>query len=79
MEIIKEILIIILKVHKRLVSPLLDTVFGKGCIFTPTCSEYAIESIRKHEIWRGVILSLKRLSKCRPGIFPAYDPVPEGI
>lgn len=79
MEVIKAILIIILKIYKSLVSPLLETIFGKGCIFTPTCSEYAIDSLRKHGIKCGINLSLKRFSRCHPGTAAAYDPVPEGI
>ncbi|MCK5506426.1 MAG: membrane protein insertion efficiency factor YidD [Thermodesulfovibrionia bacterium] len=75
----KKLLIIILKTYKSIMSPLLEAVFGKGCIFTPTCSEYVIDSIRKHGIKRGLSFSIRRLSRCHPGTMPAYDPVPEGI
>jgi putative membrane protein insertion efficiency factor len=79
MEVIKNLLIIILKVYKSIMSPLLETVFGKGCIFTPTCSEYAIDSLRKHGIKSGLSLSIRRFLRCHPGATSAYDPVPEGI
>lgn len=79
MGIIKKLLLVLLNLHKWIVSPVLDTVFGKGCIFTPTCSEYAADSIRKYGVVRGIKLSVKRLSRCHPGSVAAYDPVPEGI
>lgn len=79
MEVIKAVLIIILKIYKSIMSPLLETVFGKGCIFTPTCSEYAIDSLRKHGIKSGLSLSIRRFLRCHPGATSAYDPVPEGI
>jgi putative membrane protein insertion efficiency factor len=77
MEIIKRIVIQILKVHKATTSPFLETLFGKGCIYTPTCSEYAVDAIEKHGIVKGTSHAFKRFLRCRPGIIPAYDPVPE--
>ena len=46
------------------------------CRFTPTCSEYALESLRCHGAWRGLGLSLRRLGRCRPGGPCGFDPVP---
>ncbi len=47
------------------------------CRFTPTCSTYAAEAIKKYGIIKGGWLSLKRLSKCHPfGRYSGYDPVP---
>lgn len=48
-----------------------------GCKFYPSCSAYALESIETHGLWRGLELTLRRLVRCRPGVFGGYDPVPE--
>jgi len=50
---------------------------GPCCRFHPTCSDYAIESIRTHGAWRGLILSLRRLSRCHPWGGTGIDPVKE--
>jgi uncharacterized protein len=47
------------------------------CRFTPTCSEYALEAVRRHGAWRGLGLTIRRLGRCRPGGPSGYDPVPE--
>jgi putative membrane protein insertion efficiency factor len=77
MEIIKTILIVAIKMYKALMTPLLRSVFGNGCIFTPTCSEYAVDAIEKYGIIHGVNYSIRRFMRCHPGTMPAYDPVPE--
>jgi putative membrane protein insertion efficiency factor len=48
------------------------------CRFTPTCSQYAVESISRHVARRGVGLAIRRLGRCRPGGPSGFDPVPEG-
>ena len=46
------------------------------CRFTPTCSQYTIEAVKKHGILKGGLLSLKRLSVCHPWGGSGFDPVP---
>lgn len=46
------------------------------CRFVPTCSMYAIESIKKHGPFRGSILAVKRLLRCHPWGGSGFDPVP---
>ncbi len=47
------------------------------CRFTPTCSVYTVEAIKKYGFIKGGWLSLKRLSKCHPFCHHSgYDPVP---
>ena len=46
------------------------------CRFTPTCSQYAIEAVRKHGAVKGVWLAVKRISRCHPWGGSGYDPVP---
>ena len=53
------------------ISPLLPS----SCRFTPTCSQYAKESISKHG-WKGFLMALKRIGSCHPWGGSGYDPVP---
>ncbi|MDE7125571.1 MAG: membrane protein insertion efficiency factor YidD [Muribaculaceae bacterium] len=46
------------------------------CRFTPTCSEYTLEALRKHGPLKGIYLSVKRILRCHPWGGSGYDPVP---
>jgi len=48
-----------------------------ACRFTPSCSEYALESLDRFGARRGLPLALRRLGRCRPGGPFGFDPVPE--
>ena len=48
-----------------------------SCRFTPTCSNYGIEAIKKHGSFKGSILTIKRIIRCNPFTKPGYDPVPD--
>ncbi|MEM7058223.1 MAG: membrane protein insertion efficiency factor YidD [Pseudomonadota bacterium] len=50
---------------------------GRNCRFQPTCSEYALEALAKHGGIKGAWLTIRRLSRCRPGGGDGYDPVPD--
>lgn len=51
--------------------------FGAGvCRFEPTCSAYANEAFLRLPMKRALILTLKRLYRCRPGSTFGFDPVP---
>ena len=47
-----------------------------ACRCTPTCSQYAIEAIRKHGPIKGLLLAIWRLLRCNPWGGSGYDPVP---
>ena len=47
-----------------------------SCRFTPTCSQYALEALRKHGPVRGLWLAIKRICRCHPWGGSGYDPVP---
>lgn len=46
------------------------------CRFTPTCSQYALEALRKHGLFKGSWLALRRILRCHPWGGSGYDPVP---
>jgi hypothetical protein len=65
-------LILLIKIYQILVSPL----FPPSCRFTPTCSHYSIEALKKYGILKGGWLSIKRILRCHPWGGSGYDPVP---
>ncbi len=49
---------------------------GRGCRYTPTCSDYALQALITHGARRGGLLTVKRLCRCHPWGGSGYDPVP---
>ena len=47
-----------------------------SCCFTPTCSQYALEALRKYGPFKGGWLALRRILRCHPWGGSGYDPVP---
>ncbi len=50
---------------------------GMNCRYQPTCSEYALEALRIHGVFRGTWLAAKRIGRCHPWGGSGYDPVPD--
>jgi putative membrane protein insertion efficiency factor len=65
------ILIGMIRVYQRVVSPFLPP----SCRFYPTCSAYSAEAIARYGAFRGLLLTVKRLSRCHPWHPGGYDPV----
>jgi putative membrane protein insertion efficiency factor len=65
-------LIGLVKLYRLTISPWL----GMNCRFQPTCSEYAIEALQKHGVFKGSWLAAKRIGRCHPWGGSGYDPVP---
>lgn len=58
--------------YQKFISPMTPP----SCRFTPTCSQYAIEAIRKYGPLKGLYLAIKRVFRCHPWGGSGYDPVP---
>lgn len=72
------ILLGLVRLYQRLISPVLPAVFGSacGCRFQPTCSHYAAEALSRHGALTGSWLTFKRIIKCNPLHSGGLDPVP---
>lgn len=66
------ILRFIIVLYQKIISPLLQP----RCRYTPTCSQYALEAIRKHGPWKGGVLTMKRIFSCHPWGGHGHEPVP---
>src|SRR5580658_5469337 len=70
------ILLALLAVYRRWISPALHSISPGGCKFVPTCSEYAQVAIAAHGPLRGSALAAWRLLRCHPFTRGGFDPVP---
>ena len=64
--------VFLIKIYQFLISP----IIGKNCRFNPTCSNYALEALKKHGLFLGMYYSIRRISKCHPWGGSGHDPVP---
>ena len=69
----KKILLLLIRVYKMTLSPLL----GRHCRFLPTCSEYTYEAVERFGAGKGAYLGLRRILKCHPFHAGGHDPIPE--
>ncbi|MDD7403075.1 MAG: membrane protein insertion efficiency factor YidD [Butyribacter sp.] len=69
----KKIMIFLINLYRKYVSPLKRR---PTCIYTPTCSQYAIEALEKYGFLKGSFLAVKRILRCHPFAKGGYDPVP---
>lgn len=66
------LLLSLIRFYQRFISPLTPP----SCIYQPTCSNYALEAIRKHGAAKGGWLTIRRILRCHPWAQGGYDPVP---
>lgn len=66
-------LMVPIRVYRYLISPWLPP----SCRFSPTCSAYAEEALRRHGPWRGTRLAVWRICRCHPLAKGGHDPVPD--
>ena len=64
--------IFLIRFYQIVISP----IFPPCCRFTPTCSRYGLEAFKKYGFIKGLVLTTKRVLRCRPGGPYGYDPVP---
>lgn len=60
-----------IKFYQKSISPM----FPPSCIYTPTCSQYAIEAIQKYGILKGGSKAVRRVLRCTPFHKGGYDPL----
>ncbi len=65
------LLVRLIVLYQKIVSPLLP----RRCRFEPSCSEYAKIALGRRGLFRGTLLSLKRILKCTAWHPGGYDPV----
>ena len=66
------IIIVFIRFYQTAISPLTPP----ACRYTPTCSAYALEAVKKYGPLKGGWLALKRILSCHPWGGHGYDPVP---
>ena len=66
------VMILLIRVYQYTLSPFI----GRNCRYTPTCSNYGIQAIRKYGAIKGGWLTIKRIASCNPWGGSGYDPVP---
>jgi putative membrane protein insertion efficiency factor len=65
-------LVALIRIYQWVISPLI----GPKCRFTPSCSNYALEALKKYGLFKGIWLSVRRIARCHPWGGHGVDPVP---
>lgn len=69
---LSKILVGFVRVYQMALRPAMPS----ACRYAPSCSEYAIEALKKYGAFKGTWLAVKRISRCHPWGRSGYDPVP---
>lgn len=74
----KTLIRLVIRGYQKILSPVIHFIGGpgSGCRYTPTCSEYFLQSVEVHGVFRGSWLGLKRIARCQPWGGSGHDPVP---
>ncbi|WP_294736260.1 membrane protein insertion efficiency factor YidD [uncultured Flavobacterium sp.] len=65
--------IALVRFYQQGISPFLPS----ACRYSPTCSQYTVEALQSHGLFKGGWMSLKRIISCNPWGGQGYDPVPK--
>lgn len=76
---LKKLLSILLIIPVRFYQLVISPLKPPSCRHVPTCSEYTITALKMHGPFRGLILSINRITRCHPWGTAGYDPVPRFI
>ena len=66
------IALLAIRLYQRAISPYLPT----ACRYSPTCSHYTHEAVRRYGVIKGCWIGLMRLARCHPLGGKGFDPVP---
>lgn len=66
-------LIVLVRAYQYTISPLLPG----ACRYSPSCSAYGVEALKRHGAFRGGWLTLRRFLSCNPWGGHGHDPVPD--
>ena len=69
----RQVLVLLVRFYQKFLSGLKPPC----CRFYPTCSQYAVEALRRHGAVKGLILAGWRLLRCNPWNVGGVDYVPE--
>ena len=64
--------LVLIFIYRNFISPLTPA----SCRYQPTCSHYAKDALKKHGLFKGGLLTIKRIFSCHPWGGSGYDPVP---
>lgn len=69
--------VLLISLYQKIISQFLDMIFGKGntCRYAPTCSIYMQDAIKKHGVFKGLLMGFQRIGRCNPYAKGGYDPV----
>jgi len=71
-KILSYILIFLVRIYQYVISPILPS----ACRYTPSCSVYTVDAIKKHGPIKGGWLGIRRIASCNPWGGHGHDPVP---
>ena len=72
-RLLKKFVVFLIRTYQLTLSPR----FSHGaCRYTPTCSQYALEAVEIHGVFKGSLLAFLRILRCNPFFKGGYDPVP---
>lgn len=69
---LSKVFVALIRFYQYAISPYLPP----SCRYTPTCSAYGVEAIKKYGPFKGGWLTIKRIASCHPWGGSGYDPVP---
>ena len=64
--------VFLVRIYQTIISPLTPGT----CRYQPTCSHYTVEALKKHGLFKGGKLAIKRIFSCHPWGGSGFDPVP---
>jgi putative membrane protein insertion efficiency factor len=71
MSALRRVAVAPIRLYQLVISPALP----RHCKYEPTCSQYAVQAVRRYGILRGLVLAGWRLLRCNPWSHGGFDPV----